>query len=103
VPGIFGYLFRFAALFKDKKFQSEVEWRLVSRGGDRPFDYPSGEPAVIKYRAGRTTLVPYIEVPLKAVKIGVTVGPCPESQLACDAMPPFFGAVSPSEIPFRNG
>lgn len=71
-----------APTWKDPSFREESEWRLVSLSSERK----------IKFRPGRTALVPYIEIRLDSdlAKVGkhhavletTVVGPCPEPELA---------------------
>jgi hypothetical protein len=71
-----------APVWKHPSFREEAEWRLVSVYRDRR----------IKFRPGRTAIVPYVEFRIdgNAAKAGdlfavlnnTVVGPCPEPELA---------------------
>jgi hypothetical protein len=71
---------------KDPFFQEENEWRLVSKYYEK---YTDPE---IKFREGRTTLVPFIEFPLTDIHDDgrlfeqVYVGPSPNFNLAYSAI-----------------
>src|SRR6185369_14894584 len=75
---------------KDPFFQEESEWRLVSKYYEK---YTDPE---IKFREGRTTLVPYIELPLAGIGNDgrlfeeVYVGPSPDFNLAYSAIASFL-------------
>jgi hypothetical protein len=75
---------------KDPFFQEESEWRLVSKYYER---YTDPE---IKFREGRTTLVPFIEFPLSGIHDDgrlfeqVYVGPSPNFDLAFSAIASFL-------------
>ena len=94
-----------AGLIKDRSFESEKEWRLIG---------PYARPDEIQYRSGRTGITPYIALNLdEGVRdeIVVTVGPCPDKELAKRAAAMVLGRgnlssaidrVSVSEIPYRD-
>lgn len=75
---------------KDPFFQEESEWRLVSKYYEK---YTDPE---IKFREGRTTLVPFIEFPLAGIHDDgrlfeqVYVGPSPNFNLAYSAIASFL-------------
>jgi hypothetical protein len=75
---------------KDPHFQEESEWRLVSKYYVKYVD------SEIKFRDGRTTLVPYIEFPLGGIHDDgrlfeqVYVGPSPNFNLAYSAIVSFL-------------
>lgn len=75
---------------KDPFFHEESEWRLVSKYYER---YADPE---IKFREGRTTLVPFIEFPLSGIHDDgrlfeqVYVGPSPNFDLAFSAIACFL-------------
>jgi hypothetical protein len=75
---------------KDPFFQEESEWRLVSKYYEK---YTDPE---IKFREGRTTLVPFIEFPLTGIHDDgrlfeqVYVGPSPNFNLAYSAIVSFL-------------
>lgn len=75
---------------KDPFFQEENEWRLVSKY----YEYYT-DPE-IKFRDGRTTLVPFIELPLAGIHNDgrlfeqVYVGPSPNFNLAFSAIASFL-------------
>lgn len=92
------------AKIKSAGFEEEREWRLLlTRDG-----YRDG----VKFRPGRTGLVPYVEAkwPVKALR-RVTVGPGPDLQLRAAAVRQLLHSslgnqmhqveVSTSDIPFR--
>ena len=61
------------AFFKDKRFQEEKEWRLVTA----VIDYRTLD---LKYRPGRSMLISYCAVALNDLRdkiSSVTIGPCP--------------------------
>jgi hypothetical protein len=94
-----------ASLIKDPSFVKEEEWRLIG---------PHARPDEIRYRDGRTGITPYIALDLdEGVRdeIFVTVGPCPDKELARRAAAIVLGRgnlssaidrVSVSEIPYRD-
>lgn len=75
---------------KDPFFQEESEWRLVSKYYEKYTD------PQIKFREGRTTLVPFIEFPLTDIHSDgqlfeqVYVGPSPNFILAYSAIGSFL-------------
>lgn len=93
---------------KDPFFQEESEWRLVSKYYEK---YTDPE---IKFREGRTTLVPYIEFPLADIHEDgrlfeqVYVGPSPNFNLAYSAIVSFLSnkracnITIPSQLPLRE-
>lgn len=99
----------FAPVWKHPSFREEAEWRLVSKPLERP----------IKYRPGRTAIVPYVEFRIDGdstkegnffavLKITV-VGPSPEPELAVGSAMDLFGqckialqAFSISNTPYRS-
>lgn len=111
--GNFGYeLSQFGALFKHPKFESEQEWRLISR------------PTIVhrmEFRAGMSTIVSYYRFPLTDTANtakqkepwldSVHVGPCPEPELAKRKvgflLAKYFEGrprpkVSSSDVPYRT-
>jgi hypothetical protein len=96
-----GYLTDFSPFFKDESFKEEEEWRLVCRG---MLDYID-----VKYRTGRSHLIPYLIIPFPNEPIReIMVGPGPNSDLDVQALETFKRAthhafaVSKSKTPFRN-
>lgn len=94
-----------APLFKHPKFAEEKEWRLVLK--------VERDDADLRFRPGRSFLVPYVEVPLPTddppCLTEVIIGPCPyprearssvESLLSVQKFPNVN--VLSSKIPFRN-
>jgi len=81
-----------APAFKDPAFHEEHEWRLVIDLGD---EYPS----LPRVRAGQTTLIPYVSVPLADSEeplqfAKVIVGPTPLANLAKTALSRVFAPAS---------
>jgi hypothetical protein len=74
-----------APLFKHRAFEDETEWRLIVRQSTE-------KPEPVLFRQGRSTLVPYLSLPLtKEGQEGiglaeVLVGPGPLPELARDAV-----------------
>jgi hypothetical protein len=71
---------RIAALLKDKGFEEEEEWRLVS-GEKNPTD------SNFEFRASKSTLIPYFKIGMNFEKdkqgiSEIIVGPTPNQQLA---------------------
>ncbi|HET9319623.1 MAG TPA: DUF2971 domain-containing protein, partial [Bryobacteraceae bacterium] len=104
--GNFGvHLTRVAPLLKNKSFQEEQEWRLVSR---------AQMAAHMKFRSGRSTLVPFFEFKLGKKDPpwlqSVTIGPRPDMDLAKDAVRMLLVhwgmhkhvRAECSEVPYRN-
>jgi hypothetical protein len=92
-----------APKFKDTSFEEEHEWRLICRGN---LDYMG-----VKFRPGRSHLVPYIEVSLanlSGVIKEIMVGPGPNKDLDVLALETMVKSqhqqfkVSSSKTPFRN-
>ena len=106
--------YQWGPLFKHPTFAEEKEWRLIAG----PADYFDGR---IKYRGGRYTLVPYVEINLqvkysnpstKGDDLGfhdILVGASPLSDLPWRSVMQFlysrrvaFDQITPSGIPFRR-
>jgi hypothetical protein len=92
-----------APQFKDTSFEEEHEWRLICRGN---LDYMG-----VKFRPGRSHLVPYIEVSLENISgviKEIMVGPGPNKDLDVLALETMIKSqhqqfkVSASKTPFRN-
>ena len=87
---------------KDPFFQEENEWRLVSKYYEK---YTDPE---IKFREGRTTLVPYIEFPLAGIHDDgqlfeqVYVGPSPNFNLAYSAIVSFLSNKKACKITINS-
>jgi len=104
-------LFRCGAFFKDKSFEEEKEWRLVSP----TIRYDNER---LRFRVGNSMMTPFFGLPIKndgALPIPhVVVGPCPHTELAKFAVTSLLmrnGVTAPlngqqvaleSAIPFRN-
>jgi hypothetical protein len=118
-----------AAILKNEKFKEEAEWRIMTTKGHdytRPgnmglLSAPPYERAYqdIEFRAGKSTLIPYVTVPLGRTILRrdegkpipgqlfkeVYVSPGPNSELSKNACKMFLGAgceVKTSEIPYKN-
>jgi hypothetical protein len=94
------------ACFKDEAFSAEAEWRILASGD-------LSAPGAVKYRAGRSSVVPYVALPLfrrrdRVVKRAI-VGPCPDPELThagmgeclADADFEHVGEVR-SSVPYRS-
>jgi hypothetical protein len=97
-------LFSCGALFKDKGFHEEAEWRLISG--------VQADLGKYGYRVGKSTLVPYLKFGLRGARWdgeiqSATVGPCPHPDDALRAVRGLFakhgimGDVSLSNVPYR--
>lgn len=100
----------YAPFLKDEAFEDEQEWRIVA-SGDNQFYNPS-----MKFREGKSFIVPYLEVPLLSkednelslpVQIDeIVVGPTPHMDLAVKSCQLFRKdaqtKITPSSIPYRN-
>jgi hypothetical protein len=86
---------RLAPTWKHPSFVEEAEWRLVSQ--------QQQEDRKVKFRAGRTAIIPYVEVELNkpestqsngmtAVLTQTCVGPCPEPEIAVGSLMHLFQA-----------
>jgi len=103
-----GHILRIAALLKHPSFSEEQEWRAVSQ----PISHYVTNP--IRYRTGRTMLVPYIDWPL-AEPSGtidlphVIVGPTPTPDLSIGSVSKYLSKYLPGDtrtvatcsIPYR--
>ncbi len=111
VEKIIKRLIPFASFIKHEKFSAEKEWRIVA------YDDNHGYEKFLKFRDGRSFMVPYLEVPLRPdstttekqepVQIEeILIGPTPEPRLAKNAYELFKRdydtTVTSSEIPYRN-
>lgn len=103
---IFKAVYLAASTFKDKAFEEEREWRLVSEVFSLKDDRT-------KFRTAKSTIVPYIDVSLYDAGncIGINkiiVGPTPEENLGTLAVRNFLSTlglsvgISSSRVPFRN-
>jgi len=87
---------------KDPFFQEESEWRLVSKYYEK---YTDPE---IKFRDGRTTLVPFIEFPLTGIHDDgrlfeqVYVGPSPNFNLTYSAIVSFLSNKKACKITINS-
>lgn len=87
---------------KDPLFQEENEWRLVSKYYEK---YTDPE---IKFKEGRTTLVPFIEFPLTDIHDDgrlfeqVYVGPSPNFNLAYSAISSFLSNKKACKITINS-
>jgi hypothetical protein len=97
-----------ASEFKDPAFKEEAEWRLASAS------IPSAGPHM-HFRAGRSTLVPYLKVPLansgEMLPIAeIVIGPTPHPWLARSALIDALAKtctvkvedIQNSRVPFRD-
>lgn len=101
-----------APSYKNSAYRAESEWRLVLTKPHKPMP---GQ----RYRAGKSTLIPYIEVDLNRetdLKLSedyiirkVVVGPTPDPDLALEALQSLFLSkghggvlVEKSAIPYRH-
>jgi hypothetical protein len=96
--------------FKHPSFQEECEWRLIQSRDVTPRDYksPSDYEDPIEYRMGKSTIVPYVKIPLKPLPITeIKLGPCPHPELSEATVKSFLAthklaaAVTHSRIPYR--
>lgn len=92
-------LLRLAALMKNPAFREENEWRLVSPVFNNYVEPP------IQYRAGATTLVPYLELPLPQANgviaiQNVVVGPTPNPNFSISSVVRFLSreGVRPTRV-----
>ena len=94
-----------APRFKHPSFKQEDEWRLVSDSTDRI-------PRKIKFREGKSIIVPYIEFSLSNKMSGIPikeimVGPTPHSDLSLNSIGELLTNkgischLSKSDVPFR--
>lgn len=102
-------LLKIAALIKHSGFAEEREWRAVSESRS---NYVGGTP--ISYRAGKTSLVPYLIAPLPRSADNLLsmqmamLGPSPNPNLAARALSMFLARyaecpqVGASGIPYRE-
>jgi len=85
-----GFLYEFAKI-KDPLFSEEREWRLLSKY------YNTYAHADIKFRASKTTLIPYVEFNLKDIRNDgrlfeqIYVGPSSNFNLSFNAVGAFIG------------
>lgn len=111
-----GGLLSVSAFFKDKSFQEEQEWRIVS-------ELKSSADDAFGFREGKSMLVPYYRIDIgggvdSAIR-SVTIGPCPHPKLAESSVRVMLGRhdipgvltgslglrmpeVHISNIPYRN-
>jgi Protein of unknown function (DUF2971) len=96
-----------ASIFKHEAFQEECEWRKVISKDSRLMP---GQ----KFRAGRSTLIPFVEVMLDVRREGaecvpreayfineVVVGPTPTPELTHEALVSLFASVGHPEVRIR--
>jgi len=93
---------RFSPRLKHRKFEDEREWRLIAWRS-----YWSNRE--LQFRQGRSTVVPYISIPIaKRAIVEVVVGPTPLQEAACHAVETllkdqgFSAEVRPSVTPYRS-
>lgn len=91
-------------LYKSKAFREEAEWRIVAIGS-------VGE---VKFRTGKTSLIPYCEIDLtdddgKLIIDSVTIGPTPYEKESIRSLEMLFekngmsiDKIRLSEIPYRE-
>lgn len=109
---VLAWLANIAPSYKNSAFRAEREWRMVVSKPHKPMP---GQ----RFRAGKSTLIPYIEVELNRdlkMKISddymirkVVVGPTPNPDLAQEALRSLFLSkghpevlIEKSAIPFRH-
>lgn len=96
-----------ASILKDKSFSEEKEWRLFC------IRKKNGQSQDIKFRKGKSAIVPYIELPIEtqygAVPIKeIVVGPTPLMDLSINSMKKLLSSkhincnLIGSKTPFRN-
>lgn len=110
--GLLRDLLTYAAMIKHSSFEAEKEWRLISRY-TRVLDG-----SLVRCRPGRSTLIPYLRLPLhkgdrdRTWAIGpidIFVGPTPHKELALQAVQCLLRSkglerrrVENSTIPYRD-
>lgn len=91
-----------AALMKHSAFREEAEWRFVSPVAS------SAHVDDLKFRAGRSCVVPYVEFCLRAtdgrlsVLKGANVGPCQNSNLAMASLHMLFSRHVKTDFTLRG-
>jgi len=104
------HVLRICALLKHPSFVEESEWRAVSQA------HPNYVIPPIKYRLGKSFLIPYIELPLAQPGEGlqmphVIVGPTPTANLSMASISMYLSkyasttkppSVQNSQIPYRT-
>jgi hypothetical protein len=116
-----------AAIFKNEKFEEEAEWRIMTT---RDYNYEGTTHIMeakeypqaytnVEYRAGKTTLIPFVTIPLGKTILpsdnekqvpeqlfkNIYISPGPNSELCRNACQMFIGSgceVKPSDIPYKN-
>lgn len=100
-------------LLKHPSFKEEREWRIIYHDRHAFNEHPLYGSS-IQFREGKSTLIPYIKVPLatgddrvRLTKVIISPGPQPElAKIACQAFikrnASWEAVVENSEIPFRN-
>lgn len=94
------HVLRICALLKHPSFAEESEWRAVSQAHCNYVIPP------IEYRAGKSFLVPYIELPLSLPGEGlvmphVIVGPTPTPDLSMASVTMYLSKYAPETEPRR--
>ena|SRR5580700_3382530 len=100
-----------APSYKHAAFSNECEWRMVLQKPHKPMP---GQ----RFRVGKSTLIPYVEVELnrdpnhtasdKYMLSRVVIGPTPNADLALESVRGLFASegqnvvVNPSTIPYRD-
>jgi hypothetical protein len=94
-----------APRYKDVAFAAEKEWRIVLSKPHKPMP---GQ----RFRAGKSTIVPYVEVelnrgidskPVDAYMIReVVVGPTPNPDLSIESLKSFFSSRGHAEVLFKK-
>jgi hypothetical protein len=106
----FAGLIKFAPALKDPSFFEEKEWRVVS-------DIVNPVRSPLKFRAGRSMLIPYQEFKLAADRhkmpiSRIIVGPTPHKDLSTTSLlyfllnspnvEPHSWTIAPSHVPYRS-
>jgi hypothetical protein len=92
------HVLRICALLKHPSFAEESEWRAVSQ------THPNYVIPLIKYRPGKSFLIPYIEMPLSLLGEGlvmphVVVGPTPTPDLSMASISMYLSKYAPTTEP----
>jgi hypothetical protein len=96
-----------APTYKNSAFKEEEEWRIVI-----PHRPESKEKRDVRFRGGRSTLIPYIEIDIPTSKqylVEVIVGSSPNIELSVESVTKMLVlngmesvAVVPSNVPYRH-
>lgn len=96
-PNMAFYLMNFLEpAVKNDFFSAENEYRLVIRG----------DPPTLSFRAGKSTLIPYTEIPLNLSEDlfieRVVVGPCPDPQLTIRSLRLLFQSIGQPSVQIES-